>query len=606
MPNNLGNPPSKTHCSTSRVSIEITSLLRPSPEPTTTLSGIVPGRALLDTPEPNEQETTEPEPSQRRVLILTERGSGYADIRKAFHKRSAQIRRTKARNARRSQETSEPRTPCEPSKPCKTRKTRKTCKSPAVDSASYLSDAYSACSTVGTTVTDMSTVRGCGHNPGPDELCDCSTAANAGAAGGAGRGGRSGAGNAATGGGSGGRSGSRSPPPIPGTPGQDPEPEHSDIVKGIDPTSQESQYTDFVESLDPTMLVAALRKYIHYDPATLSTQDLKSILTLYVTDNTPAVASAKRKAKALESSQKTSTNVDDDQSGIDEPRPGRPTKRAHMVIEDDNTDTVDESEIEKTESESEPNTEPLTPPNEAPSSNHPSRSPSPLPCAHVPIDPNILDTLDLPFRRLSRETLDTTQAPTQEYTSYLTRPLTRPLTHPLTRTSTTVTEVSPAQCLPAQPLSVGNRLSTSLASTGPSQRPRTQLLSVQATIRPTHPVPALPDLSPIHQPRPLAPPSTSAAPPRAPRNTETSHNRAESSRRKDKACDLVRRQPVDGKTLRQAAELAQFIQDLAKQAQIEDDVDPPESRTEQLEKDLVCDDKEERSTRAAEEAGEFP
>ncbi|KAG9093484.1 hypothetical protein FRC06_011502, partial [Ceratobasidium sp. 370] len=477
----------------------------------------------------------------------------------------------------------------------------------------------------------MSTVPGCGHNPGPGESCNCSAAASASAAGGAGSGGCSGAGDAATGGGSRGRLGSWSPSTVPGTPGQDAEPEHPDIVEGINPTSKESQYSDLVESLDPTTLVAALQKYIQYDPATLSTQDLKSILMLYVEDHTPALVSAKRKAEALELSQKTSTNVDDgDQAKIDgmpirsailpftdsltqEPGPERSAKRsrprptARMVIgEGDNTDTVDESEIENTESESEPATEPPTPAYEAPSSNHPSRSPSPLPHSpsplphsHVPIEPDVLGTLDLPFVRPPHETPGTTQATTQRPVNYLTRPL--------TRTSTITTEAPLSQRPPARPQSIRNWSLTSLDSITPGQHPPTQSQLEQTALRPPGPTPP------------------SAVPPRAPRNLVSSNNYAGSSRCRDETRSQehipVHQLPVDAQTLHQAAELFQFIQGSGKQARVtqerrrgtaarmmpdKGDLDPPRSRAEQLEEDLMHDDEEGRSTRAAEEAGEFP
>ncbi|KAG9096316.1 hypothetical protein FRC06_008782, partial [Ceratobasidium sp. 370] len=89
----------------------MTSLLEPSPEPTTTLLGVIPGRALLDAPNPNDQDPTEPEDSQHHIPILTGKGNNWAEGRKAFHSCSAQIQRTKARKALEAQETGEPPKP---------------------------------------------------------------------------------------------------------------------------------------------------------------------------------------------------------------------------------------------------------------------------------------------------------------------------------------------------------------------------------------------------------------------------------------------------------------------------------------------------------------
>ncbi|KAG9073906.1 hypothetical protein FRC06_011079, partial [Ceratobasidium sp. 370] len=241
MPAKLGHPPPTIPHSASRAFIEITTLLQHSPEPTTTLSGVVPGRALLDSPEPNEQETIEAENSQPRVPILTEKGSGYAEERKAFHIRSAKIRCTNTRKALEAQETGTPLKPRKPRKPRKTRKARKTRKSSPLCSTSYASDEYSTCSTMGT-VTNMSTLQSRSHSPGCEAPGDCPAAASTSAAGDAGAGCHPGAGDIAPGERSHNGSCVWSPSAIPGTPGQDLEPGPDNLIEGVNPVSEESQH----------------------------------------------------------------------------------------------------------------------------------------------------------------------------------------------------------------------------------------------------------------------------------------------------------------------------------------------------------------------------
>ncbi|KAG9091249.1 hypothetical protein FS749_016677 [Ceratobasidium sp. UAMH 11750] len=611
MPGELDNPPPTIPRSTSRASIEITALLRPSPEPTATLSGVVPGRALFDTPDPNDQDPAELEDSQPRVPILTVKGSGWAEIRKAFHARSEQIQRTKARNALEAQESGTPLKPRKPRKPRKSRKprkARKARKSSLSYPTGYVSDEHSTCSTMGTAVTDMSTVQSCSRDPRCKELCDCPATASTGAAGSAGTGTRSGGGDTIPGADSHNGSHLRSPSAIPGTPGQDPESGHHNLVEGIDSTGQESQHTDFVESLDPAVVVAALRPYLEYNPtaadlATFSTQDLKSVLRLYVADRTPAVASAKRKAEALKLSQKTPAILDDDDHAeMSEPEPKRSRKRsrARVVIDEDNTDTVDESEIEATETETEPNTEPPTPAYEALSSHHPSRSPSPLPSAHASIDPTTLGTLDYRFEHPAA------QVPTQEPTNHFARSL--------SRIPTTAT-VFPAERPPTRPHSVRDWPSAGVDPTRSSQPSSTRPQPRDANLR-------LPELV-----------SASAIPVCAPHAPVASHSHAGPSRRRDETRlpepIPVRPPPTNVSTLHQAAELLQFLQSGGRMERIErerlrrqavaaaagitltedpnhEDPDPPLARADHLEKDLLHDDEEERSARAAEEAGESP
>ncbi|KAG8737220.1 hypothetical protein FRC10_008452 [Ceratobasidium sp. 414] len=448
---------------------------------------------------------------------------------------------------------------------------------------------------------------------------DASTVAGGGAGAGAGNGGASahtnkggadpgdagagiaGAGGRGTGGGGGNagraeyaRTDSRDPTPVPGTPGQDTsEPEHRTIVSGTDSEGEESSYNDFVESLDPAALAAEFRRFVQYDPSTLSTQDIKAQLKLYLQDSTPAVAAPKQQTEVVMLSQGP-IDIGSNQMMIDVPGPSRAEKkrtrqreaakrrkrrkRQHVTIDENNTDTAPESAIEDTTSSSEPETEPESLTNITQDSNRPSCSPSPLPWEHTP----------------------TTHASTQAQ-------LTSCPEHSSTCMPTVMAETTSVQRPPTQ-----SQASTSLVP--PSQPSGTQSQPRKTKSLPLRPLPssparsALPRSARYHKPHP--------------RNDtkQASQRRDESSAQ---ASTSATHTSADAKTLHQAAKLLRLAKSSGKLARIVrehhrrqavalaagvslEDIGPALSETEQLERDLVPDNEKELASQEAEEAGELP
>ncbi|KAG8728126.1 hypothetical protein FRC10_005284, partial [Ceratobasidium sp. 414] len=368
--------------------------------------GTKPGRALFDTPSLNTQEPAEDELSSSRRTSLrpkvpTEKGSEYKEERALFHKRSAQ--------------QSQPK------------------------STGKVSDGY-APSTMDSTTRSLCTVPGCAVDPddGQPGIGERSAAhvgtvsgrnaalvADTGAhARGAGAGGSAHASDAGTGAGTAaagvattdgtGTSGGTAhagpagracadpqvPTPAPGTPSQDPsEPEYSHRVNTVDSEGEESSHHDFIEGLDPAALLAEIRRFIHFDPTTLSEKDIKAQLKLYLKDSMPAVAAPKRKTQVIMLSQ-DSVEVGGDGMNIDAPGPSRAKKkqarqhesskrrkhckRQHVTIDENKSDSEPDSPIQVTTTESEPITEPKSSTYITQDSNQPSRSSTPRPREHAP------------------------------------------------------------------------------------------------------------------------------------------------------------------------------------------------------------------------------
>ncbi|KAF8595005.1 hypothetical protein BDV93DRAFT_564871 [Ceratobasidium sp. AG-I] len=586
-PSALSNFSSKSSSNRYTHPLELLSILEPPPEPTSTLSGVVPGAALYDTPSPNlePQELSEQDLSQRsqRVKTPTEKGSLWSESIKQTHDRSAKIHRTKARKAGRSS-------------------THDTLRS------GDDTDGYSTA-----TATDKPTeylpllqVPALMPRAGPTSGLSYSPIdlPRPGAASGA-PAGRTASTRTA-------RAPPASPTPVPGTPGEDPK-----LPKSFDATNRtttESEYTYILESLDPELLTLAVERIVEYDCSNIDPKDLEAMLRAHLQDCAPPVESPDQQAQVVMLSQ-SPTNLDSGhhRDRLQTARPqasqsakrssprskAKRSKRQRVIIDTNNPDLELESPPSSTSTETEPETEPETSFQPA----NLSRSPSPYPFHDTSIDPFAPGWIDFPNNL--RETLGTTQPSTQASQSTL-----------LSIRSPRARDLAPRPTSSfslGQPPRVDSQSRESLPSV-PSQPSSSKLPP------PNHP-PRSGKLPPLQR---APPPGTDLDSLRRSARHKVQSRRSRSQRREEpppQTAGPSRPRAPHAEALRnkQSLLLRHFAKDVRAAREIHrwqevataaglpiDDIEPGESERENLAQDLLADNEEERAAAVAEEAGELP
>ncbi|KAG9080954.1 hypothetical protein FRC06_005976, partial [Ceratobasidium sp. 370] len=566
--------PLKPSRSASNTLFELLATVKSSPEPTTTLLGTERGHTSLDAATVNSQGTSTLG-RFKRLKTRTSKGSNWDHIRQEFHNISSKILRGKA------------------------------CRSGKLPNLGLTNEPLDVClssSRMGPSTPSMPTMPSGSSSPWASPSCNRSTAANAGTnAGGGGVRAR----NPGAGGGAGSAVGlgqaSRSPSSIPGTPGADPEvTKHRRFVDDIDPAGEESSHYDFVESLDPTDLVAEFHRFVGGDPSTLSSQDIKAQLKQYIAHHSVSVAPPERQVEVNRLSKdpigvgpNNTTQIGN--SGLTRPskRPlpykvAKHSKRQRTTVAGNNTNTLNEPETKRnetdteTETETKPHTEPLSPVYQP---ILPTHSPSPLCHLYVPNIDNTLTLLDPPSGQPTAASLGTTQVSTRDS-------IARP--------------GNPACLLVQRSIVTAKTLDTQRPL--PASQPVRSCQPSQATTRsPTQPRP--PNKQPLRS-------TMSILASRTPSNNDLMSTPKSANR-------SLRRRNVMGALAGSSADLMHFIQNSGELAQALrelqrrqkaaaatgvalQDIGPTPPPNEQLEEDLVPDDEEERTTQVPKAIGEFP
>ncbi|KAG9092896.1 hypothetical protein FRC06_011745 [Ceratobasidium sp. 370] len=374
--------------SSSNASVQLSSVLKTPPQPTTTLSGTEPGRALFDTPSPGAEDVNEVSSSHRsasplsslfsrtsslfsrrssgkRKITLTERGAGVVELLNATKKRSKKIFQGKARKLKGLFNYSG----------------SNFASGEGTDGARSTEIVDSWPSGVPELSGSSPAAWDSGHRDGAATASTSSRAAGAG--GGPRAGPRAAHRTQGAGGGEGsGRGAIRTDPSnafpasrnsaTTGTCTPATESQYRNLVEG---ELSQSQHPDFIDSLDPTTLAAHLAKYVEYDCSQISTQDLKALLQAYVEDNSPAVASP---------TQQTQRPVS--------PQANQPIKRAKVTIEE----IENVFHTSDTESSSSGPTIPDTNTDTESEPDFPAPQPS---HNRAPINPNVGPALNPPFGR---------------------------------------------------------------------------------------------------------------------------------------------------------------------------------------------------------------
>ncbi|KAG8777367.1 hypothetical protein FRC12_000417 [Ceratobasidium sp. 428] len=613
----LSNILSKPTRIASKNSFELLAAAESDPEPTSTLAGTAPGNALFDSP----QAQSSPKPSGRshRVKTPTEKGAYWTDLVSDSQQRSGKIRRTKARKAQKSAKSAK--------------------------SASSVGDDSDGCLTTSTVDTGLKSLPPMriitpgprvGRAPSGAAAVRSDVEANTGAAG---PGEGAGAGeDAAEGTTTYSRPSSRASSAVPGTPGEDEEPQHRNFLDGIDTTRPESSHHDLVESIPNTQLVEELLKYTgnRQYAETLSSQTIEAMLEVYNADRSRTIPPPVHQQIEAELLSQNATGVgggnhrdlmeiyDNGSGGTKRPSSAAQSnpKRQRVTIEevpdidafcppdpDTGSDTKTNTDTEtETESEPEPEPKPRRPVKPTPTINQVAESPSPLPRSHVPIDPSIRDTLDFsPFgapakpsgRPLTRKTTSATEIVTPE---------TPPPPGRLSRQALTSTK--PAASKPT---------ATKPTSQAPKPKPGRLATRVLASLKSTvHPLP-----------RPVRPTSTSALPRPDSSQVELTRKRSEASQRAKQAKRAAHESGTSTQAapppelsaadkrkldiLKDAGKVARMVREqyrrqaVARTAGIRlPELDPTPSECDPLETDLVHDNEENRATKAAEASGEAP
>ncbi|KAF8609549.1 hypothetical protein BDV93DRAFT_503858 [Ceratobasidium sp. AG-I] len=597
---------------------ELLAILEPPPEPTTTLSGVVPGFALYDTPSPNlePQELIEQSLSQRhqRVKTPTEKGNLWSEAIKQTQDRSAKIHRTKARRASRrgtsalnDSNTDGGYTTAAiqhyplfigfgfsglsanhiwqlPNLADHTSKNRKV----ADHSESY-------------TISQLNKCNNCKSRMLVNELNQLAEQhirqavllvreahlemeaqaerrrleVQA-------------------------RAQRAQPPP-----------------NSFDATARattESEYTYIFESLDPGVVAIALERFVEYDCSELDIGTLKAMYQAFTQDCAAPVEPPEQQAEVVMLSpspikvggshhrdrlQITGTEITRSAKRSSPRSKTKRSKRQRVTINTNNTDPESDSPPSETSTESEPTTEveiPTQPSNI-------SRSPSPHPFHNTSIDPFAPGYIDYPHNL--RETLSTTQSSTQvsQPSQSSTRPSrarapTLKLTSSFslgqppradTQTSHSAPHIPPQPSASKQPTPSRQPRSGILPRLQRAPPPGTDLASLRRSAK--HKVQARRSRSQRRE----DPPLQSAAPsrPRAPHAEALRHEQSSLLR------DL-------SKDVRAAREIHRR-QELASTVGLNlEDIEPGESERESLADALLPDNQEQLAAAVAEEAGELP
>ncbi|KAG9096298.1 hypothetical protein FRC06_008817 [Ceratobasidium sp. 370] len=424
--------------------ITLHSLLESPPEPTQTASGVVPGQALFDTPEPNVEgpEPQEPAPQDsirrsQRVHIDT---PAIAQFREEVQEQKARQDRRKSRQssaAGDSATATEHSTAEEGVKAKKThRKRRKSHKleksnggSASEQSTRHVSDSRPDQPDSGTYI--MAGREAPSRRGGPDSSSLHREGLSAPA-----------------------MSQSSGPgvPEIPGIPGSAPGSDHGPGVgelrldigqrprshdsgsgsgsrPGPSPDSGSRKPSSRDPALEHKRLVDELTRRTGGTAfAKIPLETLKLMLQEVVRDQTPEVESPKRKAQAIQAQAlaKNPINV----GGGHHMKLMHSNKAGSTARHNTDTDTEPESN-ENTDTEPEIDSEPEFQTRKSTNALTRRRafySPSPLPTSHVPIDPDLLHQLELPINHV-RETLGTTQDSTQPELINNLDPAPKPPTH---------------------------------------------------------------------------------------------------------------------------------------------------------------------------------